>query len=170
MLSIQKAGVEDLPLIRQLALEIWPKAYNGIISEEQISYMLDLIYSLDALTDQVMVQQHNFIILLDETQPIGFASYGKKSAAETEIYRLNKIYLFQGQQGKGSGRFLLNTVIDEAKSAGARQLQLNVNKQNPAIGFYRRNGFEIIKDEIIDINNGFVMDDYIMALNLEVPN
>jgi hypothetical protein len=39
---------------------------------------------------------------------------------------------------------------------------LNVNKYNKAQYFYSKLGFAIIKEEVIDIGNDYVMDDYVM--------
>jgi ribosomal protein S18 acetylase RimI-like enzyme len=39
---------------------------------------------------------------------------------------------------------------------------LNVNKRNIAIRFYESIGFAITNEEVIDIGNGFVMDDFVM--------
>jgi len=45
-------------------------------------------------------------------------------------------------------------------------LTLNVNKDNQkAIDFYRSQGFVEVYKEVIDIGNGFVMDDVVMELN-----
>ena len=41
-------------------------------------------------------------------------------------------------------------------------LTLNVNRFNKAIDFYLKNGFKIIKEENIEIGNGFLMEDYVM--------
>ena len=52
--------------------------------------------------------------------------------------------------------------MEEATKQNNHALYLNVNKHNEnAIGFYRINGFSIVKEEVIDIGNGFVMDDYV---------
>jgi hypothetical protein len=37
-----------------------------------------------------------------------------------------------------------------------------VNKYNFAIDVYKRLGFVTVADEVNDIGNGFVMDDYVM--------
>jgi hypothetical protein len=42
---------------------------------------------------------------------------------------------------------------------------LQVNKTNPAFHFYQKKGMYIEEEAIIDIGNGFVMDDYIMRLD-----
>jgi ribosomal protein S18 acetylase RimI-like enzyme len=41
-----------------------------------------------------------------------------------------------------------------------------VNKQNPAIEFYKRQGFSILSENVFELEKGFVMDDYIMGINL----
>jgi ribosomal protein S18 acetylase RimI-like enzyme len=42
-----------------------------------------------------------------------------------------------------------------------------VNKQNAqAIAAYRKNGFEVREAVRVEIGNGFVMDDFIMAKSL----
>ena len=46
------------------------------------------------------------------------------------------------------------------------EIVLNVNRKNPAIMFYQKIDFVIDTEEIIDIGEGFVMDDYIMKYTL----
>ena len=56
---------------------------------------------------------------------------------------------------------MFDKAIEQAKGVNSSDLFLNVNKYNEkAIAFYNKNGFEIVKEEVIDIGNGFVMDDY----------
>ncbi|KAA9039109.1 hypothetical protein FW778_09735 [Ginsengibacter hankyongi] len=40
--------------------------------------MLDKIYSLSSLENQLLNQHHNFIIVLDNDIPVGFASFSPK--------------------------------------------------------------------------------------------
>ena len=52
-------------------------------------------------------------------------------------------------------------------AAGASSLELRVNRGNvAAIGFYRKNGFTVHAEDRREIGNGFVMDDYLMRLEL----
>ncbi|HEY0040237.1 MAG TPA: GNAT family N-acetyltransferase, partial [Flavisolibacter sp.] len=73
------------------------------------------------------------------------------------------------QQGRGTGRFTIEQVIEEIKPRGATALRLNVNKHNKAKSFYERLGFTVISDVKIDIGNGYVMDDYVMEKKLVSP-
>ena len=51
--EIKPARVEDLPAIRELAAIIWHAHYPGIISREQIDYMLARMYALETLRDEM---------------------------------------------------------------------------------------------------------------------
>ncbi len=57
---------------------------------------------------------------------------------------------------------MIDYIEQQALAFGDKALFLNVNKYNSAIHFYQKTGFVIAKEEVIDIGNGFVMDDYVM--------
>ncbi len=159
---IKLASLKDIPTIETLAWSIWPVAYKNIISPAQIDYMLGLMYRSKALQEQ-MDKGHQFIIAIDDAEKaIGFASFSKKENVANTIFRLNKIYVLPNQLTKRIGTALLNFILENIKNKQATILELNVNKQNPAITFYKKNGFTILKEEIIDIGNDFIMDDYVM--------
>jgi diamine N-acetyltransferase len=160
-MEIQKATVNDIVTIQHLAEIIWPQAYSDIISQAQLQYMLKLIYSTASLTKQ-MEKGHQFVFAIENNIAIGFASYSAKSEEEAAIFRLHKIYVLPHQAVKGIGSFLLSHVCEATVNAAATSLELNVNKYNAAKLFYEKKGFTIIKEEVIDIGNGYVMDDYVM--------
>ena len=124
--------------------------------------MLDLIYSEASLQKQ-MNDNHHFIIVHEGDQPVGFASY---SETGPQIYKLHKIYVLPTQQGKGTGRFVIDQVVRTIKARGANRLQLNVNRNNKAKDFYEKLGFAAIGEENIDIGNGYFMNDYVMEKKL----
>jgi len=164
-MEIQEATIENIPVIHKLAYDIWPVTYKNIISPSQLSYMLDLLYSSANLQKQMEEQGHRFIILYDyiynSKLPVGFASFSKKSHGYP-AYKLHKLYVLPNQQGKGSGRFLINYIISTITKEGGSVLELNVNRDNPAQYFYHKLGFTITKEEDIDIGHGYFMNDYVM--------
>ncbi|MEO8820029.1 MAG: GNAT family N-acetyltransferase [Ginsengibacter sp.] len=162
MIEIRAAKIGDLETIQNLAYKIWPAAYLDILGQQQLDYMLDKIYSLNSLENQFVVLKHRFIILKEDTVPIGFASYSPHE--DSPVYHLNKIYVLPGQQGKNLGKQLLTYIISQIKKSGATSLQLNVNRHNKALHFYEKQGFTIIRNEDIDIGSGYFMNDYVMEL------
>jgi RsiW-degrading membrane proteinase PrsW (M82 family)/ribosomal protein S18 acetylase RimI-like enzyme len=157
-INLKRAYENDIPMIRSLSQKVWPSTYSSIISPEQINYMMDLMYSESALNEQ-MKSDHEFILINDARDPIGFASF---SQVEPGVYKLHKIYILQEKQGKGMGRFVIDEIIRAIQYKGGNVLRLNVNRNNKALGFYQKLGFVITGEEDIDIGNGYYMNDYIM--------
>jgi diamine N-acetyltransferase len=162
MTSIQIAGTGHINLVKDIAGQTWPVAYRDILSPEQMQYMLNLFYSESSLQEQMEQKQHKFIIIYDNDTAAGFASYSPKSHEAPTVYRLHKIYVNPNQQGRGTGKILLDYIISDIKNSHATALELNVNRHNKALHFYQKLGFEIIKEEDIDIGNGYFMNDYVM--------
>jgi RsiW-degrading membrane proteinase PrsW (M82 family)/ribosomal protein S18 acetylase RimI-like enzyme len=160
--TIRNATAEDISLIRTLAKQIWPQSYEKILEPAQIKYMMNLIYSVSALRKQ-MAAGHQFIIVYNNTIPVGFASF---SEIEHTVYKLQKIYILHNQQGRGTGKFTIDQILSDIRPKGATALRLNVNRYNKAKTFYERLGFTVIKEEKIDIGSGYVMDDYVMEKQL----
>jgi len=160
--SIKQATVEDIPLIRDLTFKVWPQTYAPILSQQQIDYMLDLMYS-EASLQQQMNEGSGFIIVYEKDEPVGFAAYLKKTPS---VFKLDKIYVLPSQQGKGTGKFVIDYIIDEIKQKGATALQLQVNRYNKARNFYEKLGFTVIDEKDFDIGNGYFMNDYVMEKKL----
>ena len=160
MILIRKAKDEDLPIIQKLAKETWPTAYGDILSNKQISYMLDTMYDEGELLKQLQ-QGHTFLIASELSEDVGFAGFSLVDV-ETRTYKLHKIYVLPQVQGKGVGKLLTIEVLDEIKTKGGKLLQLNVNRANKAVGFYEKAGFAVKETVDVSIGNGFFMNDYVM--------
>jgi GNAT superfamily N-acetyltransferase len=163
MITITEATEHDLPIIRDIAYQTWPTTFGEILSPAQISYMLDMMYSLDALNAQIKDKNHVFLLAQEShnQEYFGFISYefDYKRQPKTKIH---KIYLLPASQGKGVGKLLINKVAELAIAQANVSLALNVNRYNKAIQFYERMGFTIVGNETIDIGDGFLMEDFVM--------
>jgi GNAT superfamily N-acetyltransferase len=163
--DIRPATEADLPALAELAGIIWRQHYPGIISREQIEYMLARMYALETLREEMRVGGILFVRLLVADQLVGFASFGP--TAESGVMKLHKCYLLPKCHGRGYGSLLLQHCERAARRAGACRLILAVNKHNTkAIAAYHRNGFAIVASVVTDFGQGFVMDDYVMAKEL----
>ena len=162
MFDIRNATVTDIPLIRELTFRVWPQTYINILSVEQIDYMLEMMYSAESLEKQIR-EGCRFIIVYENGNPAGFASYQE---IEPGLWKLHKIYVLPNQQGKGTGKFMLNHTISAIKQQNANALQLQVNIHNKAKDFYEKLGFSVIRTINLDIGNGYFMNDYVMEKHL----
>jgi ribosomal protein S18 acetylase RimI-like enzyme len=162
MITIKKVGASAIAEIINLANISWRPTYKNILSEPQMDYMMQLLYAADTLQKQITEEDHQFILAMDDETTIGFASYFIMTPADMSAYKLQKLYINPDQQGKGIGKKLIDFIIEDIQPKGARSLELNVNRHNNAIQFYKKIGFAIIRKEDIDIGNNYFMNDYVM--------
>ncbi|WP_310377606.1 GNAT family N-acetyltransferase [Flavobacterium sp.] len=164
MITITQATTTDIAIIQEIAHQTWPVAYGEIISQEQLDYMLKLMYSENALLEQFQNQQQ-FFIASEGTHALGFIAI--EHYYKNELWtKIHKIYILPEAQGKGVGKLLLDKAASLAIENNLKTLSLNVNKYNNAVAFYQKNGFEIVADEVIEIGKGYIMDDYKMEKKL----
>lgn len=161
---IISANENDSALIRELAIATWPDTFADILSSNQIDYMLEQMYSVDSLKKQ-MKNGHHFILAKDNNEIVGFASYelNYKNEPKTKIH---KIYILPFVQKEGVGTSLINFIKQEALKHNNPTLTLNVNRQNKSVLYYKKQDFEIVKEENIDIGSGFLMEDFVMEKSL----
>ena len=164
-MEIIKADKSHFPVIRDIAMQTWPDTFAKILSKEQISYMLEMMYSIHSLEKQTEQDNHVFLLAEEDGEYFGYLSYelNYKNLSKTKIH---KIYILPKSQGKGVGKLLINKVNEIALDAEQQILALNVNRDNKAVDFYKKIGFSIIGTEDIDIGNNFLMEDYIMEKSL----
>ncbi len=157
------ADDNDINTIGFLAQQIWPGTYGEILSPAQMDYMMTLFYSPESLVKQMTEDGQKFLIVEqgEEEEAIGFASWGLVGPG---IFKLHKLYVMPGRQGKGIGRAILQFIFGEIRLEGATTLKLNVNRHNKAREFYERLGFKVTGEEDIDIGGGYFMNDYIMEI------
>lgn len=155
--------IEQLPIVIDLTKKIWPVAYGEILSKAQLDYMIDKFYNETALREQIEIKEHVFYLAQNENEKyVGFLSY--EINCEPNKTKIHKIYVLPETQGTGLGRQFFELVKEKAIENHQKAIFLNVNKYNNAIHFYTKLGFTKVKDEVIDIGNGYVMDDYVMEV------
>lgn len=160
-MEIVKAGFGDYNLVHTLAEKVWPQTYKNILTQDQITYMFEMMYSQDAYNEQIEKRGHEFLLVRDDSGYLGFASY-ELNYDNKPITKVHKIYVLPQTQGKGAGRALIDKISQIATDNNNTVVSLNVNRFNSAIGFYEKIGFVKAGQEDIDIGNGYLMEDYIM--------
>lgn len=161
MITIIPASPSDFPTIKVLAYAIWPDTYGAILSGEQLEYMLGKFYSEEALLENYMEKGHRFLLVKEGETVLGFASY-EHLYQETNTTRIHKIYLLPETQGRGLGKVLIQEIEKIALENHADKLSLNVNRFNKAQHFYKKIGFEIVDEEDVELEFGYLMEDYVM--------
>jgi ribosomal protein S18 acetylase RimI-like enzyme len=155
----RQANIKDIDEIQMLARRIWDEAYSEILTKDQIDYMLEMMYSGKAITEE-LVGDVVWEVIVADGKLCGYLSYGP---SEDNSVKLSKIYIDKGFRGKSIASDAIKRVIRYAVLNGKDYIFLSVNKNNKrAIRAYENNGFAIAASAVKDIGCGFVMDDYIM--------
>ncbi|SBW10242.1 conserved hypothetical protein [uncultured Dysgonomonas sp.] len=164
-MQIVEATTDHIYNIQVLSNVIWPATFSNILSQEQISYMMDMMYSTSSLEKQMNELHHHYLLAEEDGEYLGYLSY-ELNYKGTPITKIHKIYVLPSVQGKGVGRLFIDAVSKLALKNNNTLLSLNVNRYNKAIDFYKRMGFDFFTSENIDIGNGFLMEDYVMNKDL----
>jgi diamine N-acetyltransferase len=155
----------DFDAVAALARTVWLAHYTTIITAEQIEYMLSGRFAPDNLRIYLRAWDRWMDLLEVDGNLAGYCSYALTSAIGE--MKLEQLYLLPRLHGLGLGAMMLGHVERRALDRGSRTLILQVNKRNEkAIKLYRRTGFSIREEIVVDIGGGFVMDDYMMEKRL----
>ncbi len=160
MLTFHSATADDIPLLRALAEGIWRESYAGVVSAEQMDFMLAWMYSAETIRRE-LAEGVCWEVVRRGDEAVGYLSitFGADGVA-----KLNKLYLLPAHQGRGLGQQMLARVLALATARDASEVRLQVNKANVrAQRAYERAGFVRIEEAVFNIGGGFVMDDYIMG-------
>jgi Acetyltransferases len=166
MITLLKASIKEIELIREIANKTWFITYGNILSQEQLDYMFEKMYSTASITEQMTRLNHDFFIAYAEGIPQGYVSVEQQSKG---LFHLHKLYVLPEAQGKGIGRALIEKAFDfaRAESKGRKcALELNMNRNNKALDFYEKMGMHICGQGDFEIGNGYYMNDYIFRIEL----
>lgn len=162
MIKFRYATNDDVNALGQLAEKAWLATYPGIISAAQISYMLSKMYNPATIDTQIAEGSIKWLIGEDNHGWLGYASFGPHPS-DKEAFRLHKLYLDPVFKGQGYGKAFLDEVISRLPES-IQKLELNVNKLNPALTFYKKMNFTVLREEVLDIGEGHIMDDFVLVL------
>ena len=164
LITITKLLDADLEALRKVSRDIWFTHYPTILSHEQIEYMLDKMYGIGVIENEIYNQGIFYDKVLHNSKLVGYVSYGSEIMDNISYLKLYKCYLLPSLHGFGYGQKMLFHIYQKAQAMKLEKIILNVNKRNQkGIKAYSRFGFEIIDSQVKDFGNGFVLDDYIMG-------
>lgn len=156
-IAIRDMQERDIPAIAELAARVWREHYPGIISREQIEYMLPGACSEASIKAFVRDKQQRFWLAYAGQTLAGYAAVQPK---ENGVWFIDKLYIDAARHRLGLGSALLAHIIAAVRP---RALTLRVNRRNvKAINFYFKHGFAIEGLDVLDIGGSYVMDDFLM--------
>ena len=146
----------------QLADEIWHECYAELLQKEQIDYMVERFQSAGAIAGQ-MREGYRYYLAQVRGEPVGYMGVQPK---EGKLF-LSKFYLKKEWRGSGLAGEMFAFVEQLCSALGCRGYWLTVNKGNErAKRAYEKAGMRIVREQVAEIGEGFVMDDYVFEKTL----
>ncbi len=150
---------EEIARVAVIAKNTWESYYPDIIGIEQTEYMISLFQSRPAITHQIQSEGYLYFLLIAQNEDVGYFSIIEEGLS----LFLSKIYVKAKHQRKGISSLVFNFLEEWCKTNHLSRIYLTVNRNNEnAIRAYEKNGYNIIRSQVSDIGNGYVMDDYVM--------
>ena len=160
MIYITKALINDIQIIKGMAEIVFRHTYESILSSEQIKYMMEWMYSVESIERQFS-EKHIFFIAYKEDIPCGYMSIQNEN--NSNLYYIHKLYVMPEHQGKRVGESLFRKALEyvnENRKENNAHIELNVNRNNKAILFYKRMGMKVAGERDFHIGNGYYMNGY----------
>jgi ribosomal protein S18 acetylase RimI-like enzyme len=150
----------DIPALSALAHRIWRAHYTGIVSAQQIEYMLAELLSEKILMRQLEESSPRYTLAEMDGILAGFITCARRET----YWFIDKFYVDPSLQGQGIGNALLRHVTESLPKKS--ELRLRVNRYNiHSINYYFHRGFSI--ESVVDSPFGpFTLNDYVMVKRL----
>lgn len=160
---ITVTNIELVYSLSAIAEEIWHDHFDPIIGAKQVDYMLDKFLSPEALVEQINSGYEYFLFSYDYT----FAGFAGIHEEDGKLF-LSKLYVHKDFRGKGIASYVFQKFIEICKLRSLNKIWLTCNRHNTnTLAIYDHLGFQKVREEVTDIGNGFVMDDYIMEYEVK---
>lgn len=155
---------EEIQDVAILANEIWHQHFVPIIGIDQVEYMVYKFQSFPAISKQIREDGYEYFQLyLNDT----FSGYTGVHQERDALF-LSKLYIKESCRGNHLATHALNFLIQLCQERGLKKIWLTCNKYNAnTLAVYDHLGFKITDEQVADIGNGFVMDDYILTYVIE---
>lgn len=153
---------EQLQVLAATASEIWHEFFPYILTDAQIDYMVEKFQSYEAMKKQ-MKNGYVYYLFMIENQVAGYTGICPGEENGKKKLFLSKLYLKKAFRGQGLASKAFLFLEDYCKENSLEAIWLTVNRHNAhTISVYEKKGFVTVREQVADIGNGYVMDDYVM--------
>lgn len=152
----------DLTDLRTLMDRIYHPAYINYWKDNGDWYVEDL-YNEDNVLQELREDNSDYFFIVLTNQIIGILrivwNIDTHYNSDKNYVKLHRLYLDQEIQNKGTGKVIMNWLINEATKKGYKKLWLEVmEKQHQAVHFYKR--LDFTKIDRVTVDFPLLYDDY----------
>jgi ribosomal protein S18 acetylase RimI-like enzyme len=143
---IRPATIDDLPALAAANIACWRETYGDLLPAEFMRGLENDPHYDEAHWRELLQRWHGFLVEAGEESPTaeiaGFVLHGNSTATLPGFdAQIEKLYLRKSAQGIGLGRALMRAAASDLLAQERQSLAIWVIDRNgPAIGFYRRLG------------------------------
>ncbi|HWU48839.1 MAG TPA: GNAT family N-acetyltransferase [Asticcacaulis sp.] len=136
----RRITIEDLDIVHDLAMQIWPKCYRRAIAPTQIDELASALFDLDRLEDAMDGGESFWVVRVGEYD-VGFIS----ARLDGAYIRISRLYVLPDYRGFGLGKLLVQAA--QGHFGPAQHLAVLVNKDHEtSVDFCLRAGFAIDRE------------------------
>ncbi len=163
---LQKVNIQYLERIQQIGRTTFEETFSPFNTAENMLSYLENGFSTEKLTEELLEPNSEFYIVSENDKVISYLKVNI-GAAQTEFNAANsleieRIYVLKSYHGKKVGQLLYAQAEELAHKKQVDFIWLGVWEKNErAIHFYQKNGFEIIDQHIFKLGTD-LQTDYIM--------
>lgn len=145
-IKLTQATINELDTVRQIGIDTFYESFSSVNTEENMAHYLKTGFSVDRVTSELGNADSEFHLAYDGDQLIGYLKVNH-GPAQSELkdntaLEIERIYVLQAWQGQKVGQLLYDKAIEIARVRRYAYVWLGVwEKNEKAIGFYKRNGF-----------------------------
>jgi GNAT superfamily N-acetyltransferase len=165
-MNIRYGTIHDAKMLSELGAKTFSETFAKDNTPENIKAYLKASFSPEIQFNELSTPDNIFLIIESENNPIGYAQLIMNSS-DSAIHRtkpleIRRIYATHEYLGKGVGKELMQSTIDEARKRGCDCVWLGVWEKNQrAIAFYKKWGFREVGTHLFSVG-----DDHVMELEL----
>ncbi|MGN8842382.1 GNAT family N-acetyltransferase [Niallia sp. HCP3S3_B10] len=145
-IHIKECTFSDIHKLQDISYETFDETFKNQNSTENMKDYLEKAFNLEQLEKELSDISSQFYFVYLNSELAGYLKVNMKDAQSEKMgedsLEIERIYIKSNFQKHGLGQFLLNKAIEIAKKESKRKIWLGVWEKNEnAIGFYRKNGF-----------------------------
>jgi ribosomal protein S18 acetylase RimI-like enzyme len=169
-LKIKKIGISEIYQLQKISKETFIETFDAYNTVEDMQEYLNSKLSIEKLTLEIQNPNSEFYFAIINNKIIGYLKLNYADA-QTEIIEqktleVERVYILKEFQGKKVGQALLETALEKANIIQAEFIWLAVWEKNEnAIGFYKKNNFEDFGTHIFQLGKD-AQTDILMKLYL----
>jgi GNAT superfamily N-acetyltransferase len=161
--KITKATLDNLDLLQKISKQTFFETFAAFNSKENMKQYLNESLSLEQLKLELENEFSEFYFAYNENEVIGYLKInrGESQTEKTSknLLEIERIYVLEKFQGKKVGQMLFQKAVEMAKSYQKNTIWLGVwEKNEKAIQFYLKNGFEIFDKHIFKLGEDLQTD------------